>query len=50
MEGKLTIAYPRDENAKKKTYGVGERLDVEAGRIHEVWVGPEGCTFVVGEQ
>jgi hypothetical protein len=30
-------------------YGEGERLDVDAGRVHEVWVGGAGCTYVVGE-
>ena len=37
------------EKKGKKTYGVGERVDVEAGRVHEVWMGGEGCEYVVGE-
>lgn len=53
LRGQLSIAYPRDGDAEqrkaKTVYGKGERLDVEAGRIHEVWVGEEGCTYVVGE-
>lgn len=28
----------------------GARIDVEAGRVHEVWVGGEGCRYVIGEQ
>lgn len=31
------------------TYGVGDRIDVDAGKIHEVWIGLEGCTYVIGE-
>ncbi|KAF8426228.1 hypothetical protein EV426DRAFT_593098 [Tirmania nivea] len=31
-------------------YGEGGRIDVDAGRIHEVWVGPKGCTYVIGEK
>ncbi|KAK2624790.1 hypothetical protein QTJ16_005983 [Diplocarpon rosae] len=49
LKGQLTITYPRDKEPEKKTYGIGERIDVEAGRTHEVWIGPEGCTYVIGE-
>ncbi|CZR63532.1 uncharacterized protein PAC_13429 [Phialocephala subalpina] len=49
LSGQLTITYPKDENPEKKTYGVGDRIDVEAGRVHEVWMGNEGCTYVIGE-
>ena len=47
----MTISYPRDERPEieEKTFGVGERVDVEAGRVHEVWMGREGCEYVVGE-
>lgn len=41
--------YPREENSQKQTYGVGSRIDVEAGRVHEVIVGKAGCTMVIGE-
>ncbi|EOO01699.1 putative cupin -type protein [Phaeoacremonium minimum UCRPA7] len=44
LRGELTITYPKDENPEKKTFGVGDRIDVDAGRVHEVWVGGEGCT------
>ncbi|KAK5084260.1 hypothetical protein LTR05_005336 [Lithohypha guttulata] len=49
--GELTIAYP-DEDPKrenKQTYGVGARLDVPAGKLHEVWMGSDGCQYVIGE-
>ena len=53
--GSLTITYP-DDNArlhngevKKETFGVGERVDVPAGKVHEVWIGDEGCEYVIGE-
>lgn len=53
LRGQLTIAYPEDEDpeqrSRKTTYGVGDRIDVEAGRVHEVWMGAEGCTYVIGE-
>lgn len=38
-----------DEPAQKKTLGRGDRWDVEAGRVHEVWVGEGGCRYVIGE-
>lgn len=53
--GSLTITYP-DDNAKlyngevkKETFHVGERIDVPAGKVHEVWIGNEGCEYVIGE-
>ncbi|CAI7638979.1 unnamed protein product [Penicillium viridicatum] len=53
--GSLTISYP-DDNAKlyngevkKETFHVGERVDVPAGKVHEVWIGNEGCEYVIGE-
>jgi len=50
IQGELTITYPADKSPEKTTPGVGERIDVEAGRTHEVWIGKEGCTYVIGEQ
>ncbi|MCJ1442428.1 MAG: hypothetical protein MMC23_002922 [Stictis urceolatum] len=47
--GTLTISYPDDENPKKETFGPGARVDVAASRRHEVWMGSEGCTYVIGE-
>jgi len=49
LKGELTITYPKDEEPKKETFGPGGRLDVDAGRLHEVWIGPQGCTYVIGE-
>jgi hypothetical protein len=49
LKGQLTIIYPKEKDAEKKTYGVGDRIDVDPGREHEVWMGPEGCTYVIGE-
>ncbi|KAK0729747.1 hypothetical protein B0H67DRAFT_477091 [Lasiosphaeris hirsuta] len=50
LSGGLTIAYPPDDtNKTRTTYGVGDRIDVAAGRVHEVWIGGEGCTYVIGE-
>ncbi|PQE30175.1 hypothetical protein CJF32_00003600 [Rutstroemia sp. NJR-2017a WRK4] len=48
-DGQLTITYPKEKDAQKVTYGVGDRIDVDAGRVHEVWMGPEGCTYIIGE-
>jgi hypothetical protein len=49
LSGELTISYPKEKDAVKKTYGLGDRVDVEAERVHEVWMGREGCTYVIGE-
>ena len=49
LRGELTITYPEDDKPEKTTHGVGERIDVAARRIHEVWMGREGCTYVIGE-
>lgn len=48
--GTLTITYPRDENPTRETFGVGARIEVAAGREHEVWMGEEGCEYVIGEE
>ncbi|KAI1109672.1 hypothetical protein F5Y14DRAFT_455761 [Nemania sp. NC0429] len=50
VDGQLTITYPKDENPTKTTYSAGARVDVDAGRVHEVWIGPQGCTMVLGER
>ncbi|KAF2750749.1 hypothetical protein M011DRAFT_395671 [Sporormia fimetaria CBS 119925] len=49
LKGQLTITYPEDAEPKKETFGPGARLDVDANRSHEVWMGDEGCTYVIGE-
>ena len=49
LNGELTITYPEDKEPKKETFGPGARLDVDAKRLHEVWMGDGGCTYVIGE-
>ena len=40
--GEMTITYPKDASLTKETFGVGARVDVDAGKVHEVWMGKEG--------
>lgn len=51
--GSMTVTYPEDnfKNGQqvKETFGVGARVDVPAGKLHEVWIGDEGCEYVIGE-
>ncbi|KAK3722156.1 hypothetical protein LTR37_002589 [Vermiconidia calcicola] len=49
LKGELEVRYPDDKEPKKEKVGAGERFDVEANRSHEVWVGEQGCTMVIGE-
>lgn len=49
LQGQLTVSYPDDPTPSKETFGVNGRLDVDANRRHEVWMGPGGCTYVIGE-
>ncbi|PCH39540.1 hypothetical protein WOLCODRAFT_85854 [Wolfiporia cocos MD-104 SS10] len=49
LSGKFTVTYPQEDPNKKETFGPGARIDVPAGRVHEVWIGEEGCTYVIGE-
>lgn len=43
------MAFPKEENVVRTTYLPGDRIDVDAERVHEVWIGAEGCTSVIGE-
>lgn len=45
-KGQFTITYPTEKDAKKMIYGVGDRIDVDAGRVHEVWIGSEGWLYL----
>ena len=45
----MTITYPTDKDASIITFGVGERIDIAAKRVHEVWIGDQRCVFVIGE-
>jgi hypothetical protein len=53
--GTFTVAYPEDNarlhngEVKKETFGPGSCIDVPAGKVHEVWIGDEGCEYVIGE-
>ncbi|CAI7667618.1 hypothetical protein N7533_000585 [Penicillium manginii] len=53
--GTFTVTYPEDNSSlhggqvKKETFGAGARIDVPAGKVHEVWIGDEGCEYVIGE-
>lgn len=49
LRGEFTITYPDDPEPTKQTFGPGARIDVDAGRVHEVWMGSSGCTYVIGE-
>ncbi|EMD40088.1 hypothetical protein CERSUDRAFT_112296 [Gelatoporia subvermispora B] len=49
LSGEFTVTYPDDYPGKKETFGPGARIDVPAGKVHEVWIGKEGCTYVIGE-
>jgi hypothetical protein len=46
----MTIWYPKEEDREKQTFGAGARVDVDAGKVHEVWISDEGCTMVIGEK
>ena len=45
----MTITYPEDKTPFMETFRAGGRIDVEAGRLHEVFTGVQGCEYVVGE-
>ncbi|KAI9702127.1 MAG: hypothetical protein M1836_001471 [Candelina mexicana] len=49
LRGQFTVLYPDDPSPQKETFGPGSRIDVEANRLHEVWMGDEGCTYIIGE-
>jgi quercetin dioxygenase-like cupin family protein len=49
LKGQLTITYSKEQDSEKITHGVGDRIDVGANVVHEVWMGPEGCTYIIGE-
>ncbi|KAI4605208.1 uncharacterized protein J4E87_010741 [Alternaria ethzedia] len=49
LNGSITYTYPDDPDATKETIGPGARWDVDANKVHEVWVGNQGCTYVIGE-
>ncbi|KAH9939176.1 hypothetical protein B0H21DRAFT_698505 [Amylocystis lapponica] len=49
LSGEFTVTYPQDDPTKKASFGPGARIDVPAEKVHEVWIGAAGCTYVIGE-
>jgi len=47
LEGWIEIA---DADGNARRYGPGERCDVLAGASHAAAVGPDGCTYLIGER
>ncbi|GAP89906.2 hypothetical protein SAMD00023353_4400090 [Rosellinia necatrix] len=40
----------KDADPSKITSSAGNRIDVDARRTHEVWIGPHGCIMVIGKR
>ena len=38
-----------EKSKKRVRHGPGEWVDIEPNTLHEVWVGDEGATMVIGE-
>ena len=49
LRGEFVILYPEEPSSHKETFRAGARVDVDAHRLHEVWIGDDGCTYVIGE-
>jgi quercetin dioxygenase-like cupin family protein len=45
VQGDMTV----EINNEKKDYQAGDEFTVEANTSHAAVMGPEGCTYVVGE-
>lgn len=45
----MTITYPTEPRATKETFGVGARVDVDAKRVHEVWMGEGVVSMSLGK-
>ncbi|OBZ78446.1 hypothetical protein A0H81_02147 [Grifola frondosa] len=50
LSGEFTVTYTEDDPNRKETFWPGARIDVPAEKVHEVWIGEAGCTYVIGEQ
>lgn len=48
LTGHIDVSLPGKRD-KRVRHGPGERVDIEPNTSHEVWVGEEGCTMIVGE-
>jgi len=49
VNGQLTILFPEDADAQKVILEPGDVVDIDTGRLHEVWIGANGCTTVNGD-
>lgn len=49
VKGQLEVMFPDDTEPQKLVKKPGDVVDIEVGRLHEVWIGPEGCTTVNGD-
>lgn len=49
LSGTFIVGYPENPELEKTVYKSGARVDIDAGKVHEVWMGEEGCTYVIGE-
>lgn len=45
LSGGMELTLSEQRHALKS----GDRLDVPANAMHEAHIGPEGCTYVIGE-
>ncbi|KAG0645138.1 hypothetical protein D0Z07_9060 [Hyphodiscus hymeniophilus] len=48
VAGQLTIKFPDDLDGRSVLMKPGDSIDIDAGRLHEVWIGESGCTTVNG--
>lgn len=46
LEGEMTLT----QQGNTVTYKKGDRVDVPASTVHSARIGPEGCTYLVGEK
>lgn len=38
----MIVTYPGDDSMQEQRFGVGARVDVPAGKLHEVTMGKDG--------
>lgn len=46
VEGEIALT----SEGKTKTYKKGERVDVPKNTVHSAKIGPNGCTYIIGEK
>ncbi len=51
LKGSIEVGLPEKmgEEGEKGRHGLGERVDIPPNTAHEVWVGSEGATMVIGK-